>query len=107
MTAVMHNLLWHRLPDSESAEIFWPWEQHHETRLALDAHAARCERCLLEVRPIFDGVGERDMLTIGCPTGKMLITALRDAVPPKPPQQQPRSADAPRRKQTRPRARSR
>lgn len=104
---VMHNLLWHRIPDSESVEIFWPWEQHHETRLALDAHAARCATCVLEVRPIFDGVGERDMLTIGCTTGKMLITALRDAVPPKPRSPTPRSADAPRKPATRPRARPR
>lgn len=103
----MHNLLWHRIPDTESVEIFWPWEQHHETRSALDAHAARCEHCLLEMRPIFDGVGERDMLTVGCQTGKMLVTALRDAVPRQPRLPEPRSEDAPRRPQFRARARPR
>jgi len=107
MTAVMHNLLWHRLPDSESAEIFWPWEQHHETRLALDAHAARCATCVLEVRPIFDGVGERDMLTVGCTTGKMLIAALRDAVPPRPPSPKAQPKDVLRKPPNKPRARPR
>lgn len=103
----MHNLLWHRIPDTESVEIFWPWEQDHETRIALDAHAARCAKCVMEVRAIFDGVGERDMLTIGCPTGHMLITALRDAVPPKSPSPPRRCEDAPRRPLHRPRARPR
>lgn len=77
VTPAAPNLLHLSTPDSDTAEMLYPWEQSAILRARLDDHVCDCVYCTMRTLAIFGADMTRTTFAAGCDDGAKLYADLR------------------------------
>jgi hypothetical protein len=72
------DLLYLPIPNKDTADALFPWEQSEPLRVLLDTHTATCPVCTWRTTPIFGAAMTHTTVAPACEEGEGLAQRMRE-----------------------------